>query len=144
MLGDRPASVQAALLAVCSRRSAWSSRRGRFALEELDVRARWVRAVAVAGGVEGPSTASGRLIRAYSISAASCCAASPAWLGDVGGIADMRPSPGVVSVAGLVDRARAAASPVQQVVSDGGQVAGFQVGGVADGGVDVDLGPGEN
>ena len=47
-------------------------------------------------------------------------------------------------MAGLVDRARAAASPVQQVVSDGGQVAGFQVGRVVDGGVDVDLGAGQN
>src|SRR6476620_9423834 len=51
---------------------------------------------------------------------------------------------GLVSAAGLVDRAGAAASPVQQVGSDGGQVAGFQVGRVVGGGVDVDLGAGQN
>ena len=41
------------------------------------------------------------------------------------------------------DRARAVASPVHVVVSDGDQVAGLELGRVADGGVYVDLGPGD-
>ena len=39
------------------------------------------------------------------------------------------------------DRARAVASPVHVVVSDGDQVAGLGLGRVADGGIYVDLGP---
>jgi len=42
------------------------------------------------------------------------------------------------------DRARAVASPVHMGVLDGGQVAGFQIGRVVDGGVDVDLGAGQD
>jgi hypothetical protein len=44
---------------------------------------------------------------------------------------------------GDVDRARAVASPVHVVVSDGDQVAGLELGRVADGGIYVDLGPGD-
>src|SRR3954463_8628256 len=78
---------------------------------------------------------------AYSISAAflvcNVYKASLAWPHTVWLVMTMWSSQGVGVGDGLVDRARAAASPVQQGVANGGQVAGFQVGRVVDGGVDV-------
>ena len=48
-----------------------------------------------------------------------------------------------VAVEAAMLTARAVASPVHVVVSDGDQVAGLELGRVADGGVYVDLGPGD-